>query len=139
LDVPFNSPSSNNNITYIKGRMKLPLNPNGQDSSYAVAKYSEDIVKLPLNPSSRPSVHPSGRPCESTPWKLRGCRLGGGRWRVAQHLPFSELHITYSKGRRDEMKLSIHPSRHPSHHPSKQNIFLKREKTRKKLKTEKTL
>jgi hypothetical protein len=23
----------------------------------------------------RPSVHPSGRPCESTPWKVRGCRL----------------------------------------------------------------
>jgi len=23
----------------------------------------------------RPSIHLSGRPCESTPWKLRGCRL----------------------------------------------------------------
>jgi hypothetical protein len=23
----------------------------------------------------RRSVHPSGRPCASTPWKLRGCRL----------------------------------------------------------------
>jgi len=22
-----------------------------------------------------PSIHLSGRPCESTPWKLRGCRL----------------------------------------------------------------
>jgi hypothetical protein len=28
-------------------------------------------LKLPMNPSR----HSSGRPCESTPWKLRGCQL----------------------------------------------------------------
>jgi hypothetical protein len=49
--------------------------------------------------------------------------------------------ITYSKGRRDEMILSIHLSRHLSRHPSKQNkyIFSKRGKTRKKKKNRKTL
>jgi len=30
---------------------------------------------LPIICPCRPSVHPSGRPCESTPWKLRGCPL----------------------------------------------------------------
>jgi hypothetical protein len=45
-------------ITYIKGRMKLPLNPDGQ-SLRTVVKYSEDVVKLPLNPSIHPSHHPS--------------------------------------------------------------------------------
>jgi hypothetical protein len=43
--------------------------------------------------------------------------------------------ITYSKGRQDDMIISIHPSRHPS----KQNkyIFLKGKKLEKKIKTEK--
>jgi hypothetical protein len=39
--------------------------------------YSKGRMKLPLNPCVPPSIlcHPSGRPCGSTPWKLRGCRL----------------------------------------------------------------
>jgi len=35
---------------------------------------SPESARLVIRPC-RPSVHPSGRPCESTPWKLRGCRL----------------------------------------------------------------
>jgi hypothetical protein len=50
------------------------------------------------------------------------------------------IRITYSKGRQDEMKLSIHPSVSSSVPSSiqKEQIYIKkREKTRKRIKTEK--
>jgi hypothetical protein len=33
-----------------------------------------ELARLVVRPCC-PSVHPFGRPCESTPWKLRGCWL----------------------------------------------------------------
>ncbi len=39
-------------ITYIKGRMKLPLKLNRQWPR-TVAKYSENVMKLPLNPDGQ--------------------------------------------------------------------------------------
>ncbi len=81
-------------ITYIKGH--------------------RDEMKLSLNPSRRPSVHPSGRPCESPPWKLPGCRL--------HTIPL--LSLTLQLSAHQGMKWSfpwirpvVYPSRRPSVHP----------------------
>ncbi len=59
-----------------RGLWKLlsTLTPDGQWLR-TISKYSRDEMKRPLNSSRCPSIHLSGRPCESTPRKLRGCRL----------------------------------------------------------------
>jgi hypothetical protein len=109
--------------------MKLPL------AADVGMKWSFPRIHLVVHPSHRPSVHPSGRPCESTPRKLQGCR--------PQTIPLLSVTLQLSAHQdilKDVgMKWSYVPSSVPSSIQTEQIYFLKREKTRKKWKQKNTL